>query len=70
MLDTHLQTRLSTAAVRAVPVRARRERRRARWNAAGPWVLGAAGILSALLVWQLFSALGPSTPTISPPRTS
>lgn len=51
------------------PVRAASERRRARWNAVGPAVLGVAGILGFLLTWQLFSSFGPVNPRHLPPPT-
>jgi ABC-type nitrate/sulfonate/bicarbonate transport system permease component len=62
-------TALSTAAVRIVPVRARRERRSAKWRVVGPHVLGLAGIAGAVLIWQLASTFGPVSAHHFPPPT-
>jgi ABC-type nitrate/sulfonate/bicarbonate transport system permease component len=61
---------LSTVAVRAVPIRARRERRRQQWLAVGPVVLGVAGVLGAITLWQLFSTYGPVDQHHLPPPTT
>jgi ABC-type nitrate/sulfonate/bicarbonate transport system permease component len=50
-------------------MRAARERRRARWIAVGPYVLGVVGILAFLLIWQLFSMFGPVNQHHLPPPT-
>lgn len=51
------------------PARAKRERRRAQWNALGPYVLGVTGILGFLATWQLFSDFGPINQHHLPPPT-
>lgn len=65
-MDTQTPT-LSTVAVRTLPTREHRMRRAARWAAVGPYVLGIAGILGALLIWELFSAFGPVSQHHLPP---
>ncbi|WP_285658972.1 ABC transporter permease [Paenarthrobacter ureafaciens] len=54
-------------AVSTLPAREHRVRRAARWTAVGPYVLGVAGILTALLVWELYSAFGPVSQHHLPP---
>lgn len=46
-----------------------RGRAAASWTSLGPMVLGAAGILAALLLWQLYSTVGPVDPEHLPPPT-
>ncbi|WP_441402072.1 ABC transporter permease [Arthrobacter sp. 2YAF22_2] len=50
-----------------VPTREHRVRRAARWTAVGPYVLGVAGILAALIVWELYSVFGPISQHHLPP---
>ncbi|WP_373325251.1 ABC transporter permease [Paenarthrobacter ureafaciens] len=50
-----------------LPTREHRVRRAARWTAVGPYVLGVAGILTALLAWELYSAFGPVSQHHLPP---
>ncbi|MEC3851701.1 ABC transporter permease [Paenarthrobacter ureafaciens] len=54
-------------AVSTLPTREHRVRRAARWTAVGPYVLGVAGILTALLAWELYSAFGPVSQHHLPP---
>ncbi|WOC60992.1 ABC transporter permease [Paenarthrobacter sp. AT5] len=54
-------------AVSTLPTREHRVRRAARWTAVGPYVLGVAGILTALIAWELFSAFGPVSQHHLPP---
>ncbi|WP_241650899.1 MULTISPECIES: ABC transporter permease [Paenarthrobacter] len=54
-------------AVSTLPAREHRVRRAARWTAVGPYVLGVVGILTALLVWELYSAFGPVSQHHLPP---
>ncbi|QOI65378.1 ABC transporter permease [Arthrobacter sp. TES] len=58
---------MSRVAVSTLPAREHRVRRAARWTAVGPYVLGVAGILTALLVWELYSAFGPVSQHHLPP---
>ena len=51
----------------APPTREHRVRRADRWIAVGPYVLGVAGILAALIAWELFSAFGPVSQHHLPP---
>lgn len=46
-----------------------RRRVRVSWSSSGPIVLGAAGILASLVLWQLYSLLGPVDPEHLPPPT-
>ncbi|RAN79434.1 ABC transporter permease [Bacillus sp. SRB_336] len=50
-------------------MRERRRRPGARWGAVGPHVLGVAGILGALVSWELCSAFGPVSQDQLPPPT-
>lgn len=54
-------------AVSTLPTQEHRVRRAARWTAVGPYVLGVAGILTALIAWELFSAFGPVSQHHLPP---
>ncbi|MFD2364323.1 MULTISPECIES: ABC transporter permease [unclassified Arthrobacter] len=54
-------------AVSTLPTRGHTARRAAQWTAAGPYVLGVAGILAALIAWELFSAFGPVSQHHLPP---
>ncbi|AMB42686.1 ABC transporter permease [Paenarthrobacter ureafaciens] len=58
---------MSSVAVSTLPAREHRVRRAARWTAVGPYVLGVVGILTALLVWELYSAFGPVSQHHLPP---
>ncbi|QSZ55268.1 ABC transporter permease [Paenarthrobacter ureafaciens] len=58
---------MSSVAVSTLPTREHRVRRAARWTAVGPYVLGVAGILTALIAWELFSAFGPVSQHHLPP---
>lgn len=65
-METQTPT-LSRVAVSALPTREHRVRRAARWTAVGPYVLGVAGILTALIAWELYSAFGPVSQHHLPP---
>ena len=68
-MDTQTLT-VGTAAGYDPPIRTHSKRRAVRWAPAAPYVLGVAGILGALIVWELFSAFGPvSHHHLPPPST-
>lgn len=50
-----------------MPTREHRVRRAALWAAVGPYILGVAGIMAALIAWELFSGFGPVSQHHLPP---